>query len=80
MSKPHRRDGVRRPTELNFLAIAERLASLDADVMLATHDGLPREACRVLPDASVEMLLGVRTDEATRLAAGGVPVRLYVPA
>jgi proline dehydrogenase len=67
------------PTDLNYLAIAERLAQLDAEVMLATHDGVLREACRrLLGRASVEMLLGVRPEEAQRLAAGGVPVRIYL--
>jgi proline dehydrogenase len=68
------------PTNLSYLAIAGRLASLDAEVTLATHDGLLREACHhLLPDAGVEMLLGVRPDEAARLAASGVSVRVYVP-
>jgi proline dehydrogenase len=68
------------PTNLNYLAIAARLARLDAEVTLATHDAVLREACRhLLPRAGVEMLLGVRPDEATRLASTGVPVRVYVP-
>jgi proline dehydrogenase len=68
------------PTNLNYLAIAERLARLRAEMTLATHDGVLREACRLLlPGAGVEMLLGVRPDEAARLASTGVPVRVYVP-
>jgi proline dehydrogenase len=69
------------PTDLAYLALARRLAELDAEVFLATHDGLLREACRqVLPDAPVEMLLGVRPDVARRLAAAGdAAVRVYVP-
>ena len=67
-------------TDLAYLRLAEQLGELDADVQLATHDGLLREACRrVLPRAPVEMLLGVRGAEASALAAAGVPVRLYVP-
>ena len=67
-------------TDLAYLRLAEQLGELDADVQLATHDGLLREACRrVLPRAPVEMLLGVRGAEARALAAAGVPVRLYVP-
>lgn len=47
------------PTDLNYLALADRLGKLDAEVMLATHDGVLREACRhLLPSAGVEMLLG----------------------
>lgn len=67
------------PTDLAYLALAHRLAELGADVSLATHDGLLREAChRALPGAVVEMLLGVRGDEAERLARAGVPIRVYV--
>jgi proline dehydrogenase len=67
------------PTDLNYLALAERLARLGADVALATHDGVLREACRqLLPGAGVEMLLGVRPEVAARLAQDGVPVRIYV--
>ena len=67
-------------TDLAYLQLAEQLGELDAEVHLATHHGLLREACRrVLPRAPVEMLLGVRGAEASALAAAGVPVRLYVP-
>jgi proline dehydrogenase len=67
-------------TDLAYLRLAEQLADLEADVQLATHHGLLREACsRVLPRAPVEMLLGVRSADATALAAAGVAVRLYVP-
>jgi proline dehydrogenase len=67
-------------TDLAYLALARRLAELGADVSLATHDGVLREACRAaLPDAPVEMLLGVRPDVARGLAARGVSVRVYVP-
>jgi proline dehydrogenase len=68
------------PTDLAYLRLAEQLAELEADVQLATHHGLLREACRrVLPRATVEMLLGVHAADARTLAAAGVPVRLYVP-
>ncbi|HYH90584.1 MAG TPA: proline dehydrogenase family protein [Solirubrobacteraceae bacterium] len=67
-------------TDLAYLRLAEQLGELNADVGLATHHGLLREACRrVLPRAPVEMLLGVRGEEASGLADAGVPVRLYVP-
>ena len=80
-------------TDLAYLRLAEQLGELKADVQLATHDGLLREACRrVLPHAPVEMLLGVRGAEATRarrrggagaslrpVRAGLVPVR-HAPA
>ena len=68
------------PTDLNYLALADRLGKLDAEVMLATHDGVLREACRhLLPGAGVEMLLGVRPEEAIRLAGAGVAMRVYLP-
>jgi proline dehydrogenase len=68
------------PTDLAYLALAHRAADLGADVSLATHHGVLREACRAaLPGATIEMLLGVREDEAVRLSATGVPVRIYVP-
>jgi proline dehydrogenase len=39
-----------------------------------------REALlRALPDVGVEMLLGVRSADASALAGRGVPVRIYVP-
>jgi proline dehydrogenase len=39
-----------------------------------------REALlRALPGVGVEMLLGVREDDARELAQRGVPVRIYVP-
>jgi proline dehydrogenase len=67
-------------TDLAYLRLAEQLGELEADVQLATHHGLLREAARrVLPHATIEMLLGVRAPDARALAAAGVPVRLYVP-
>ncbi len=68
------------PTDLAYLALARQLADLDADALLATHDGLLREACRpLLPDAGIEMLLGVRPELARSLAAEHRAVRIYVP-
>ena len=67
-------------TDLAYLRLAELLGDLHADVQLATHHGLFREACRrALPRAPVEMLLGVRGAEVRSLAAAGVSVRLCVP-
>lgn len=54
------------PTDLAYLALARRAAELGMTFSLATHHGLLREAC---PPAPVEMLLGVRPDEAERLGA-----------
>lgn len=67
-------------TDLAYLSIAHRLAELEAEVFLATHDSVLREASRLmLPSSPVEMLLGVRPELAETLADRGVPVRVYVP-
>ena len=51
-----------------------------AEVAIATHDAVLREAIlRALPGVGVEMLLGVRSADASALAGRGVPVRIYVP-
>jgi proline dehydrogenase len=68
------------PTDLAFLELAHELHAGGAEVTLATHDALLREALlRALPGLGVEMLLGVRTADANVLAGRGVPVRIYVP-
>lgn len=68
------------PTDVAFLRLARQLVEAGAAFSVATHDPVLREAVvalrRSLP---VEMLLGVRPDDARALAARGVPVRLYVP-
>ena len=67
-------------TDLAFLELAHELHAGRAEVALATHDPVLREALlRGLPDVGVEMLLGVRAADASSLAARGVPVRIYVP-
>jgi proline dehydrogenase len=68
------------PTDLAFLELAHELHANGAEIALATHDPVVREALlRALPDVGVEMLLGVRSADACALAARGVPVRIYVP-
>jgi len=68
------------PTDLAFLELAHELHVSRADVTIATHDAVLREAIlRALPGVGVEMLLGVRTADARALADRGVPVRIYVP-
>jgi proline dehydrogenase len=68
------------PTDLAFLELAHELRANGAEVALATHDAVVREALlRALPGIGVEMLLGVRSADARVLAARGVPVRIYVP-
>ena len=67
-------------TDLAFLELAHELHSEGAEVSLATHDPILREALlRALPSVEIEMLFGVRTEDAAQLANRGVPVRIYVP-
>jgi proline dehydrogenase len=64
------------PTEEAFRALAERLRAAGARFALATHDPAMRD---VVPDASLEMLRGVREADARALARAGRAVRIYVP-
>jgi proline dehydrogenase len=68
------------PTDLAFVELAHELHADGAEIALATHDAVLREALlRALPGVGVEMLLGVRSADAVAVAAGGVPVRIYAP-
>jgi proline dehydrogenase len=68
------------PTDLAFLELVHELHANGAEVAIATHDAVLREALlRALPGIGVEMLLGVRSADARLLAGRGVPVRIYVP-
>jgi proline dehydrogenase len=68
------------PTDLAFLELAHELHANGAEIAIATHDAVLREALlRALPGIGVEMLLGVRGADARILAGRGVPVRIYVP-
>ncbi len=67
-------------TDLAYLELAHELHAGGAQVALATHDPVLREALlRALPRVGVEMLLGVRRADADALAKRGVPVRIYLP-
>ncbi len=67
-------------TDLAYLELAHELHTNGAEISLATHDPILREALlRALPRVVVEMLLGVRGADASALAKRGVPVRIYVP-
>jgi proline dehydrogenase len=67
-------------TDLAFLELAHELRAGGAEVAIATHDAVLRESLlRALPGIGIEMLLGVRSADATALAARGVQVRIYVP-
>jgi proline dehydrogenase len=67
-------------TDVAYIRLARDLAASGAEVLLATHDAVLREALATdLPDAAVEVLLGVRPDEANALVAAGRDVRVYLP-
>ena len=67
-------------TDLAFIELAHELHADGAEVAIATHDAVLRDALlRALPGLGVEMLLGVRSVDARALAAHGVPVRIYAP-
>jgi proline dehydrogenase len=67
-------------TDLAFLELAHELHADGAEIALATHDPILREALlRALPNVGVEMLLGVRSADASALAGRDVPIRIYVP-
>jgi proline dehydrogenase len=67
-------------TDIAFVRLAHALHDAGASVALATHDPVLREALlAAIGPVPVEMLLGVRPDDARDLRARGVPVRLYVP-
>ena len=67
-------------TDLSYVRLAHELTEAGLRVALATHDRVLREALlRALPDAELELLLGVRNDDGKQLAAQGRTVRIYVP-
>ena len=67
-------------TDLAFIELAYALHGAGAVLSLGTHDPVIREALLpALPRVTIEMLLGVRTDDLSSLAAKDIPVRLYVP-
>jgi proline dehydrogenase len=67
-------------TDIAFAELAYSLHRAGAELSLATHDPVLREALLpALPGVGLEMLLGVRTDDLPSLVSRGIPVRLYVP-
>ena len=67
-------------TDRAYAALARRLRIAGTDVALATHDPLLRATLLAeMPDARCEVLLGVDPAGASRLAAAGHDVRVYVP-
>jgi proline dehydrogenase len=67
-------------TDVAFLRLAHQLREAGAAFSLATHDPVLREALLLaLGPSPVEMLLGVRPQDARDLVGRGVGVRCYVP-
>jgi proline dehydrogenase len=67
-------------TDLAFLRLAHKLRDLNVDLAIGTHDPVIREALLLaIPNIGIEMLLGVREDDAKVLVRQGHPVRIYVP-
>lgn len=68
------------PTDIAFVRLAHQLHQGNADLSLGTHDPIIRESLlAALSGIRIEMLLGVRDDDAVRLVAEGHHVRVYVP-
>ncbi|SDT67988.1 proline dehydrogenase family protein [Jiangella sp. DSM 45060] len=68
------------PTGVAYVRLAHQVHAGGSVPVLATHDRVLREALlEAIPGAGVELLLGVREDDARELAARGVPVRVYAP-
>jgi len=67
-------------TDEAYVGLSALLGELGADYALATHDdGVRARALRDRGTRRVEMLLGVRSDDARRLRSLGHEVRVYVP-
>lgn len=67
-------------TDLALLGLAHALHQSGVELAVGTHDPVIREALLLaLPGIKLEVLLGVREDEAPMLAQRGYPVRVYVP-
>jgi proline dehydrogenase len=68
------------PTDLAFLRLAHQLRAAGSELAIATHDRVIQEALlAALPGVQIEMLLGVRSQDARELARRGHDVRIYVP-
>jgi proline dehydrogenase len=68
------------PTDLAFLRLAHQLHHAGAKHTLGTHDPVLREALLdALAGVGVEMLFGVRPNDARALAERNIAVRVYIP-
>jgi proline dehydrogenase len=67
-------------TDLAFVRLAHTLHAAGVELSIGTHDPVIREALLAsLEGTGVEMLLGVRPDDARELVRRGHRVRIYVP-
>lgn len=67
-------------TDRAFRRLARQVHDSGGQLAIATHDPQLRDSLlSTLDGVTVEMLLGVRADDALRLAAAGHSVRIYVP-
>jgi len=65
-------------TDIAFLGLAHHIHAGGGQLALATHDPVIREALlAALPGATIEMLLGVREQDAIELVGRGHAVRVY---
>jgi proline dehydrogenase len=68
------------PTDAAYVRLADQLHRAGVEVALATHDAGLRDALLLaMPGSEIQMLMGVRSDDARALAARGDRLRLYVP-
>ncbi|MDP9459179.1 MAG: proline dehydrogenase family protein [Actinomycetota bacterium] len=68
------------PTNVAFVRLAHEVHQRGGRLAIATHDPVIREALLpALNDVEVEMLLGVRPEDALELVDRGHLVRIYVP-
>jgi len=66
-------------TDLAYVRLAHAVNER-GQLILATHDPILREALLSTMDGlAIEMLLGVREDDAAALVRRGIPVRIYAP-
>jgi proline dehydrogenase len=67
-------------TDIAYIALAHHIHAAGGPLALATHDPVIREALlAALPGATIEMLLGVREEDAIKLLGRGHTVRIYAP-
>jgi len=67
-------------TDLAYVELAHELDAGGCELALATHDSALRDQLLAsIEDASCELLLGVRPDDADELVRRGCRVRIYVP-